>query len=274
MNNFFAYRPCLLLKVPLKAGLKVLLTAVLTTGFLLMAHTGSAQTNNYTDTSYTTETETESVPDVATEKTTVPEPFVYRQVPDSITQHLKKEKDFAYANDAGYWVKDPPPQQQRDFWDYFYSFFQGTAIRTIAYSLLIAFFLFVIYRIIVVNKLFLFYSSKKIKKEAGEEAINIDDDNIDEKIQKALDAKDNRMAVRYMYLKALKLLNDRQWIHFHAEATNYEYVNEMSKHKLADDFRFLTRVYDYMWYGEFILNNEQFEIVLNNFKHFYNAVNS
>jgi len=272
MNNFFAYRP----RLSLKAGLKVLLTAVLTACFLLMAQAGSAQTNDDTDTSYTTETEApQDVPGVATEKNTIPEPLVYRKVPDSIAQKLKKEKDFAYANDAGYWVKDPPPKQQRDFWDYFYNFFQGTAIRTIAYSLLIAFFLFVIYRIIVVNKLFLFYSSKKIKKQAGEdEAINIDDENIDEKIQSAVDHKDNRMAVRYMYLKALKLLNDRQWIHFHAEATNYEYVNEMSKHKLGDDFRFLTRVYDYMWYGEFTLTNEQFEIVYNNFKHFYNAVNS
>jgi hypothetical protein len=270
MNNFFAYRPCL----PLKAGLKVLLTTMLAAGLLLLAQTSSAQTTDYTDTTYTTESETQGEPDVATEKTTIPEPFVYREVPDSIAKNLKKEKDFAYANDAGYWAKDPPPQQQRDFWDYFYNFFQGTVIRTIAYSLLIAFFLFVIYRIIVVNKLFLFYSPKKVKKEAEEEVINIDDENIDEKIQKAMDQKDNRMAVRYMYLKALKLLNDRQWIHFHAEATNYEYVNEMSKHKLGDDFRFLTRVYDYMWYGEFTLTNEQFEIVHNNFKHFYNAVNS
>jgi hypothetical protein len=271
MNNFFAYRP---LSVLLKAGFKVLLAAVLTAGFLLLAPAGRAQTNDYADTSYTTNSAVQDEPAISHEKTAVPQPFVYRQVPDSITRHLKKDKDFAYANDAAYWVKNPPPQQQKDFWDYFYNFFQGTTVRTIAYSLLIAFFLFVIYRIIVVNKLFLFYSSKKVKKEEGKDAVNLADDNLDEKIQKALDEKDNRMAVRYMYLKALKMLNDRQWIHFHAEATNYEYVNEMSKHKLANDFRFLTRVYDYMWYGEFALTNEQFEIVQNNFKHFYNAVNS
>ena len=149
MNNFFAYRP---LSVQLKAGLKVLLIAVLTTGFLLLTQAGKSQTNDYADTSYITGTEVQNEPDISREKTAVPETFVYRQVPDSITRNLKKEKDFAYANDAAYWAKDPPPQHQKDFWDYFYNFFQGSTVRTIAYSLLIAFFLFVIYRIIVVNK--------------------------------------------------------------------------------------------------------------------------
>ncbi len=44
-----------------------------------------------------------------------------------------------------------------------------------------------------------------------------------------------------MYLKALQLLNERQWIRYHADGTNYEYVNQMSGHKLASEFSFLTR---------------------------------
>lgn len=213
------------------------------------------------------------------EKVTIPEPLVFRKVPDSTARKLQRQDDFAYANDPAYWEHEPEPQIQnqaprKGFWDYFNEFFSGSAARSITYGILIAFFLFVIYRIIVVNKLFLFYSSKKAKKEESSEAIDIDDDNLDEKIKQAVDANDHRVAVRFMYLKALKLLNDRQWIRFHAEATNYEYVNQMSSHKLGNDFGFLTRVYDYVWYGEFTLTPEQFEIVYKNFSHFYNALNS
>lgn len=268
MKYFFAYRS--LPRIPLKAVLPV----ILATGFLLATQAGRAQVNGDADSSVTVESPVQVDDYLSHDKVVVPEPLTYRRVPDSIPRSLKRQKDFAYANDPGYWVSDPPPEEKKGFWYYFYNFFQSVAVRTIAYSLLIAFFLFIIYRIIVVNKLFLFYSSKKVKKEEGEEVVNIDDENLDEKIQKAIDEKDHRTAVRYMYLKALKLLNDRQWIHFHAEATNYEYVNQMSGRKLANEFGFLTRVYDYVWYGEFMLTDEQFEIVYNNFKHFYNAVNS
>jgi hypothetical protein len=212
-------------------------------------------------------------------KINIPEPVVFRQVPDSTVRKLQKQKEFAYANDPAYWAREPESQVQtrsprKGFWDYFNDFFSGAAIRFITYGILIAFFLFVIYKIIVVNKLFLFYSSSKPKTADTGEDIGIDDENLDEKIQKAIDAKDHRLAVRFMYLKSLQLLNDRQWIRFHADATNYEYVNQMSGHKLANEFGFLTRVYDYTWYGEFALTEEQFDIVYKNFNHFYNAVNS
>jgi hypothetical protein len=215
----------------------------------------------------------------AYQKITIPEPLELRQVPDSTVHSLKKKKEFAYANDPEYWVKEPERQVEtnsgsnsKGFWSYFNEFFSGTAIRTITYGVLIAFFLFVIYRIIVVNKLFLFYSSKKMKAAVNDEAIDIADQNLDEKIQHAVAARDYRMAVRYMYLKALQLLNEKQWIRYHANGTNYEYVNQMSTHKQASEFSFLTRVYEYVWYGEFTITAEQFDLVHKNFSHFYNAV--
>jgi hypothetical protein len=207
-------------------------------------------------------------------------PAELRKVPDSMVNSLQKQKDFAYANDPEYWAREQERKAEarstsnsKGFWSYFNDFFAGKTIRTITYGALIAFFLFVIYRIIVVNKLFLFYSAKKAKTAETDEGVDITDDNLDDKIQKAVAAKEHRLAVRFMYLKALQLLNDKQWIRYHADGTNHEYVSQMSGHRLANDFGFLTRIYDYMWYGEFTVTEEQFEIVYKNFSHFYNAVN-
>jgi hypothetical protein len=200
----------------------------------------------------------------------------FRQVPDTAIKVLKNRKEFSYANDPGFWKPEPKVQKTRGktFWDYFYDFFSSDGIRMIAYFLLIAFFVYIIYRIVVVNKLYLFYNSKKAKTVAAGEISDIQDINLDEKIQQALAAKDHRMAVRYMYLKALKLLNERQWIRYHADGTNFEYVNQMSGRKQASEFSYLTRIYDYVWYGEFAVTEDQFDIVYKNFSHFYNAVKS
>jgi hypothetical protein len=214
------------------------------------------------------------------EKLAIPEPPELRKVPDSTVHSLQKEKDFAYANDPEYWVREPERQVEtrsssRDgFWSHFNDFFSGKTIRYFTYAILIAFFVFVVLRIIIVNNLFVFYSSKKVKAAKTGEAVDIDDNDLDERIRQAVAAKDHRMAVRFMYLKALQLLNERQWIKYHADATNYEYVNQMSRHKLAGEFGFLTRVYDYVWYGEFTLTEEQFDVVYKNFSHFYNALHS
>ena len=224
--------------------------------------------------------------------TRLPEPLEYRAVPDSTVRRYKNQKDFEYANDPAYWdiehekeLKRKREQEEREwerrqkdqeykkgFWDYFNSFFSGDAARIITYFVLGLFFLFVIYRIMVVNKLSLFYTSAKTKVSDGGEEVDIKDENLDDKIRKAAEAGDHRQAVRLMYLKTLQLLNERQWIKYHVDATNYEYVLQMSKHKLGNDFGFLTRIYDYVWYGEFTLTREQFDIVYNNFSHFYNAV--
>ncbi|OQP64572.1 DUF4129 domain-containing protein [Niastella populi] len=204
----------------------------------------------------------------------------FRQVPDSAIRSMQKRKDFGYANDPRSWEREPQPEikakpDSKGFWEYFYDFFSVTTIRRFTYGLLIAFFAFVVYRIVVVNKLYLFSSYRKARLARGEEEeTDIADINFDEKIKQTIAAKEHRLAVRYMYLKALHQLNDKQWIRYHVDGTNHEYVTQMSGRKLANEFSFLTRVYDYVWYGEFAITDEQFDLVQKNFSHFYNAVNS
>jgi hypothetical protein len=196
-----------------------------------------------------------------------------RKVSETVVDSLKRDEDFAYANDDSYLKQKKEEEKPRSsFWDGFNSFFKGGTVRTITYILLIAFFLFVIYRIIIVNNLFLFISSKKIRTDDEQEEEDFRDENLDDKINKAIREKDYRSAIRFQYLKGLRLLNDKGWIRYHAQATNHDYVYQLSQHPVAGDFRFLTQVYDYVWYGEFALNDEQFTRLQTNFKSFYQVV--
>lgn len=198
-----------------------------------------------------------------------------RQVDDSAVNKLKRSKDFAYANDNSLKEEEEKAAVSgyRDPWRGFYDFFDSTLVKTIAYILVIGFLLFVIYRIVVVNNLFLAGRSKRLKEEEGEELEEeITPGNIDDKIRQAIDAKDYRSAIRYLYLKGLQVLDDKGWISYHAQATNHDYVYQVNKFPVAGDFRFLTQVYDYVWYGEFAVNDEQFTRLHSDFQRFYQAV--
>lgn len=197
---------------------------------------------------------------------------VFRSVPDSTVARMQREKEFAYANDPGYWVKEKKVQR-RSFWDYLFGFFASDAVRIIFYILIGALILFVLYRIIVVNDLFIFHSSRKKSLLSQESTVSKPDSiHIDSHIQEAIEQKQFNSAIRFLFLKTLYLLNDKTLIDCHPEATNNEYLHQMRHHKKVDDFRFLTKIYEYAWYGKFNINEQQFSIAHNNFKNFQAAL--
>jgi len=197
---------------------------------------------------------------------------VFRSVPDTTVARMRREKDFAYANDPAYWVKEKKVYR-KGFWDYIFDFFSSGPARAIFYFLIAALILFVLYRVIVVNELLIFYSAKKPKKLFDStENIELDPGMIDQRIEESVNQKDYQSAIRYLYLKTLYSLNDKNWIQFHAQATNNEYLHQMSQHKKLKDFRFLTQVYEYVWYGKFEISEQQFSLVYDNFKNFQTAI--
>jgi hypothetical protein len=141
--------------------------------------------------------------------------------------------------------------------------------------LLIGVLLFAFYKIIVDNKLYLFYS--KPKKTSAVQKSETDDEipeNIDEKIKETFLVKNYRLAVRYMHIKALKLLDEKELIHFHAQSTNNYYASQLRNTQFGKEFQQLTNVYEYVWFGDFKLTEQQAKIVQQNFYRFYSEINS
>jgi hypothetical protein len=197
---------------------------------------------------------------------------VLRSVPDSVLRRMRKEKDFLYANDSSYWIKKKQPEK-KSFIENLVDFLGRQSVKTTIYILLACVLLFAIYRMIVINNLYVFYSPGKQKPEDDEiPNAMIDDVELDEKIETAEKNSDFRLAVRFRYLKTLHLLNAKNWINYHAKATNNDYVNQMHPHKQLNEFQFLTRAYEYVWYGDFKLNESQYLRIRTNFNDFYKSV--
>jgi len=205
--------------------------------------------------------------DSAEAKPDVEDTATFRAVPSSVINAYKKDKAFAYANDPRYWAPERF-SPSRNYFDWLGSKW----FRTSLIIVLVAVILFALYKIISENSLYLFYSAPK--KVAGESTDNIEVsfDGLDDKIREATDSGNYRLALRYMYLKTLKKAGDKQLIRFHADGTNQEYINQMRNHPGENDFRFLTNVYEYVWYGEFPLTAPQFASLQTQFSTLYNII--
>ncbi|WP_299110480.1 hypothetical protein [uncultured Winogradskyella sp.] len=87
---------------------------------------------------------------------------------------------------------------------------------------------------------------------------NIEQIDFENLISKALKEQNYRLATRYLYLKSLKSLANKQVIEWHYEKTNSDYLNEIKDRQLKTLFKRVSYIYDYVWYGEFPIDEESF----------------
>lgn len=144
-------------------------------------------------------------------------------------------------------------------------------LRVVPYIILAVLVFLLIRFFLKVNSRNLIYGEQK-KPEivfTDEEQI-IKNEDINALIAEAVKQNDFRLAIRYYYLLALKELSDHDIIDWQQQKTNAEYLNEIQANTLQTQFGKITRIYDYVWYGEFNVDATKFEnlkldfITLNN----------
>tara|TARA_B110000090_G_scaffold75000_1_gene85303 strand:- start:9939 stop:10673 length:735 start_codon:yes stop_codon:yes gene_type:complete len=86
----------------------------------------------------------------------------------------------------------------------------------------------------------------------------IKNQHISELIQQAIQEKEYRLAVRFYYLLILQKLADKEMIVWQQEKTNEDFIREVAHLKIAPDFTETTRLYDFVWYGNFEINKTEF----------------
>lgn len=85
-------------------------------------------------------------------------------------------------------------------------------------------------------------------------------------IKEALKSGENRLAIRYHYLWLLKQMAAKEIIEWDVEKTNSDYVYEIKSVKLKEEFTYLSYLYNYIWYGEFELEENELEKAIKAFQ--------
>ena len=100
--------------------------------------------------------------------------------------------------------------------------------------------------------------NKEVLPEARTIAENIHEIDFTSMINQYELEKNYRFAVRYQYLQTLKELTDKGLIEWDEDKTNLDYIHEIKNDSLRKDFIQLTLIFDYVWYGEFPVNEDNY----------------
>lgn len=101
---------------------------------------------------------------------------------------------------------------------------------------------------------------------------NIHEITFEEEIEKALKQRNYKVAVRLLYLRSLKQLNDAKLIHWQIEKTNSTYLEELTNEEHKQFFSVLTQQFEYVWYGDFSVDHHAFERIRNLFHDFKKTI--
>lgn len=146
----------------------------------------------------------------------------------------------------------------------------GIFWEVVFYMVIAAFVIFLIFRIVKADKSWFLYSKKRgpVNSISIPEAENIHEINFNDLIKEAIVSKNYRTAIRFLYLQGLKSLSDKELILWRPEKTNYEYQKEIHSEEIRKLFQKNTLIYEYIWYGDFKIEEVVFGEALLSFQSF------
>lgn len=148
-------------------------------------------------------------------------------------------------------------------------------VENIIYIILICFAVYILVRILAGKDAVSFFG----KKNTTVAPINISEEHIesvdlDELINNALAERNFRLAIRYMYLKALQELTIKDIIDYHFEKTNTDYYREIGDVTIKQYYNKVSYLYDYIWYGEFDLDETGYKKAKTSFDQLQTKLNT
>ena len=198
-----------------------------------------------------------------------PAAVMVRPVSKRVLDSLLADEDYWYANVAPQKKKAEEPRTGGD------SLFRQRWFRDLLWFLILGSFIGVVIWYLISSNILLFRrKAKNIAAEEGEEVVTDDifSFSYEKEIEKAVAARNYRLAVRLRYLQLLKLLSEKGRIDYRYGRTNHDYVLQLYKTPYYRDFSRLTRNFEYTWYGQFDLSAEAYEMMRHDFSTFQNAL--
>jgi hypothetical protein len=104
-------------------------------------------------------------------------------------------------------------------------------------------------------------SSPSVSLFSGE---SIETTDFDTLIAQEIEKGNFNLALRFVYLKLLQSLTHLHYINWQKDKTNREYMLELSQKSFIGEFKNITNIYEYVWYGKFQISTGDFLAVKDN----------
>lgn len=193
------------------------------------------------------------------------------KAPEKLRQLPKNFKDAYATSEYDY-------EEHISFWDRFkaklidlivrwFDFDKGNAgsiienIKMTFYIIVLIAVIYVIIRLILKKEIrWLFGKNKESNKEIDVEEIqHIAVEDFNALIANAAKNNDYRSAIKYYYLLVLKRMDEASTIQYDVQKTSHDYLLALEGSKYHSQFSKVAYYYTYIWYGEFIINQEEYQ---------------
>lgn len=192
-----------------------------------------------------------------------PPTVTIRPMPADSANQIRQQKEYAYMryidsvlrakNAAALTEKQKQkPQPARIGW-----------LRGLLWGLALAALLFVIYQIVVGRQFF--RRNRAYDWQQKHEANKTESQVWQSQIEAAIQRKEFRLATRLLFLDSLQQMAGKGYLQLMQEKTNYQYLNEIQDAGRKAAFATCLMHYEYTWYGEFMPNEQQFQIIHQSF---------
>ena len=156
----------------------------------------------------------------------------------------------------------------------FSNVFSSSGVRLFFQLLAIIFIFFLVYKLLLKNILFSQRRNRySTEKDEDGDLEPRDVAQYDYLIRKAETNDHFNLAVKYYFLRVLKILDELEVIQFSPDKTNQYYLHEIPAGEQQKKFASLTRIYEYVWYGKFEINRSQYQHFKNEFENFLSKYN-
>ncbi|MEX8548179.1 MAG: DUF4129 domain-containing protein [Mucilaginibacter sp.] len=184
----------------------------------------------------------------------------------------RQQRDFKYAADA---------EEGLSLWNQFWNWFwyqvdnlargrvTGSILQWLFIILGTAALVFLVLKVMGMDVMQIFTGkTNTVEIPYNESVENIHEISFEEEIEKAIASRNFRLAVRLLFLNCLKKLSDAGAIQWKADKTNLAYLHEIQNPEQQQKFGLLTRQFEYVWYGNFKVDQENFQQIKNAFQQF------
>jgi Domain of unknown function (DUF4129) len=194
--------------------------------------------------------------------------FLYAKNLDSLLVDLKKKEEERKRKEKNE-TESAPSDDISSTPSFIESLFGSKILQYVLWALAALFVVFVIYKLAFTEGGFKRTSAddrSNVKVLEEEDVTPVQGRNFDAAINKAKSENNYRLAVRYLYLQLLQRLTAAGAIEFAVDKTNTEYLRELTGKPYKETVAELTRYYDYVWYGEFEMDETLYTRVESKFK--------
>ena len=208
-------------------------------------------------------------------------------VPDNPKEIRTLSEDFADDYDSDEYIYDREPSifARIRAWiiDWLRSLFSMSSnnaadtwelIKLIFYILVIGGVLLYIIKVLVDKDIrWLFNKNKNVQSELDfDEEQQMAQADFEQLIKEAVQNKDYRSAVRYYYLLLLRKLDQKAILSYDAQKTTIDYQLELEGSKFGTLFSKAAYYYTYIWYGEFIISEEEYQTTATHYNSLLNSI--